>query len=123
MLDRGQFQPREAHVVGIEINRHDPFGLVHQIVEDIAAAAGDRQEARFRRESEGLGIDPGVLPDLVVDKALEPHREHALEHAPLAGQAMVVDGLPQVGLGLGVCLAALDFAGLLCKTGHVSAVT
>ena len=36
---------------------------------------------------------------------------------------MVVNGLPQMGLGLGVCLAALNFTGLLCKTGHVSAAT
>ena len=80
-------------MVGVEVDGHDPLGLVDQVVEDIAAAAGDREDARFGAHLQSLRVDPRVFPDLVVNKALEPEREHPLQHAPLAGEFVVVDGL------------------------------
>ena len=99
MLDRGELQPREAHVVVVEVNRHDPLRLVDQIVEDVAAPAGNREQARVRADLKRLGVDPRILPNLVVDKAAKPHREHALEHAALAGDLVVMNSFFEVGCG------------------------
>ncbi len=85
VLDRRQFETRERHVVGVEVNGNDSLGAVHKVVEHVAATAGDRQQLRFGTDAQGFGVDPRVLPDLVVYKAPEPKREHPLEHASAAG--------------------------------------
>jgi hypothetical protein len=91
VLDRGELEPREAHVIRVQVDGDDACRAMHEVVEDVASAARDRQHARLRSELERRGVDPRVLPDLVVDEATKPEREHPLEDTPLGREAMVVD--------------------------------
>ena len=77
VLDRGQLQFQHAKMGAIEIDGVNVFGLVDEIIEDVAAAGRDGEHPAFGSEREGLEIDPGILPNLVVDKAIEPKSEQS----------------------------------------------
>ena len=118
VLEGGELQPRHRHVIRVEVDRDDPLRLVDEVVENVAAAAGDRHDPRSRPDAEGLSVDARILPDLVVDEALEPEGEHPLEHPPPARRLVVMDRLAEMGRGHGVGRIGLGGGGPGCGTGH-----
>ena len=90
MLDCRQLEPGQAHVVRIKVDRHNSLGLVYQVIENIATTAGDGEEAGIWSELKRFGINPRIFPDLVVNKASKPEREHSLKNTTSASEPMVV---------------------------------
>ena len=88
VLDGGQLQLQHAKMAAVEIDRLDVLRLVDEIIEDVAAAGGDGEHPAFRRQGEGLEVDPRVLPNLVVNEAVEPKGEEPLRNA-LGAQRMM----------------------------------
>ena len=64
----------------IQINRRDRLRILEKIVDRIASAGRDRQDARILVELESLHIDPRVFPNLVVNKRVEPDGEELLKY-------------------------------------------
>jgi len=81
----------------IQINSCYRFRILKQIVDRVAPAGRDRQNARILIEPEGLNIDSRIFPYLVVNKRVEPDREHLLEYALAGAEALGLNS------GLYVC--------------------
>jgi len=79
MPERRDLQAREGHVGGVQVDRQDAPPLVGEVVEDVAAGGRDGENPARVVEAEGLGVDPGVLPNLRVDESLEPQGEQSLQ--------------------------------------------
>ena len=92
VFNRGKLQFQDAKVTPVEIDGLNMFRLMDQIVEDVAAAGGDRQHPAFRRQGQGLEIDAGVFPNLVVNETIEPEGEESLGHSLPAQRMIVVNG-------------------------------
>ena len=78
-LHGSEFQPCQRDVRRIEIDSDDRSRISAKVIHDVATARGDRNDPALGRELQGFEIDNGIFPDLVVDKASEPHRKQALE--------------------------------------------
>lgn len=83
-------------MVGVEINGHNFLWLVDEIVQYVAATAGDGQQFRMASQIECGCIYSGIFPDLVVDESLKPERKHPFKYAPLRSNTVVMNGLVQV---------------------------
>src|SRR5262245_36583895 len=79
-------------MVWIEIDRDNPRRPGGKIVEDIASARRDRDEAVMGLKRQRVEVDPGLFPYLVVDKSLEHEREQPVQDAALGGQGSVMSG-------------------------------
>src|SRR5579864_8880163 len=79
--ERRQFQPGQRDVVGIEIHRNDLRRIGGEIVQHVAAARCDGQDAMVRLKFQSREIDIGIFPDLVIDKALKHKRKKPLQGA------------------------------------------
>jgi hypothetical protein len=62
----------------VEVDGDDLLRVGNEVGEDVAAAGGDRDEARLRPEAKRLHVDHRIFPDLRVDEALEDQREQSL---------------------------------------------
>ena len=100
ILNGRELQLEQAEMAPVQIDRGDMLRLVDQVIEDVAAAGGNRQHAALRRERERLEIDARILPNLVVNKTIEPEGEQAFGDALGAERVIVVNGAFQI-LGSG----------------------
>lgn len=79
--DRGELEPVQRDMRGVEIDGGDRGGTGEQVVEHVAAARRDRHQPALRRQRQRLEIDGGIFPDLIVDEVPEPAREEPVEQA------------------------------------------
>jgi hypothetical protein len=63
-----QFQFQERRLVRIDIDAVDRGGVVNQIVERIAAGAGDHHDTIVRADIQNRVIQGRIFPTLVVDE-------------------------------------------------------
>jgi hypothetical protein len=62
-------------MAAVEVDGVDVGRFVDEIIEDVTAAGGNGEHPAFGSEGEGLEIDPGVFPNLVVNETIEPEGE------------------------------------------------
>jgi hypothetical protein len=79
-------------MVGVEIHRDDVLGPGCEIIQDIASARGDRDQAVLWPQLQGFKVDSRIFPDLIVDKSLEHQGEQALQRAQLGGRGALMRG-------------------------------
>jgi hypothetical protein len=100
MLQRGQLQARKKNVVAVDVHGGDRSGAFDQVIHDVAAARGDRQNAAVPIEFQRLKVYAGVFPDLIVDETVKPEGKKPLHEAAAAGKASGIDRLfDQRGIG------------------------
>ena len=71
IAERGQLQFGQRDMIGIEIHRRDRNGCAGQVIENVAAAAGDGDQTMMGLELQRLQIHAGIFPDLIIHKPLE----------------------------------------------------
>lgn len=75
----GDLETRQRKVIGIQIDRDDLRRIGDQIIQEIASSGRDRNDAVVRFQIEGVEIDGGVFPYLVINEALEHKGENAFQ--------------------------------------------
>lgn len=75
------FEIGDLQVMLIEIHRMDHYRLHREIVQDIAAAAGNGHDAAVGIHLQGFHIHAGIFPNLGVDDAVKPIAEHPVQQA------------------------------------------
>ncbi len=82
MFEGLQFEPRQRHVIGVQIDRDHVLGPRRQIIQHIATARRDGDQPMLGPKLQRLKVDCRVFPNLIVDEALEHQSEKTFQGSP-----------------------------------------
>jgi hypothetical protein len=86
-----------------------------KIIENVAAAAGDRQDAVMGRKLKRFQIHTGIFPDLIIDKSLEHQGEKPFQRPPAGTKGALMGGAFQEQIGHNGKASRIDIKGI----GHL----
>ena len=86
-------------MVGIKVNGNHPRGVRRKVIDHIAAARRDGDDAAVVVDTERRHVDVRVFPNLVIDKPLKHHCKQTFHDAPLGRQTVIDRGFLQKFVG------------------------